>query len=422
MEFETLDVQLQRAMTLYKAERHDEAFDLYVRAVNYHPNSAAAHTNLGFMYVKRDELARARTCYETALRLNPEFAEARRGLTLVLTQLGQLEALERLRSSDSLPRSVVTMPFRGAGTPVALLLLVTLKAGNLSTERLFDDHIFEVTKLAVELHDPQDPLPAHDVVFNAIGDVDAAGAALDLAQQLIMRTHAPVFNRPDAVHQSDRVSNAQRLGAIPGVIAPLTLRYSRRVLSDSGAARVLRDSGFRFPLLLRSPGYHTGQHFVRVDTPDELADAVATLPGDELLAIQFIDTRDKNGRFRKYRAMFVGSSIYPLHLAVSRHWNVHYLTAGMSESDEHRALDAAFLTDMPSVLGSRVMATLEAIRTTLGLDYAGVDFAIDDVDNVILFEANATMVILPPGPDERFAYRREPVERVFQAVSTMLTR
>jgi len=38
----------------------------------------------------------------------------------------------------------------------------------------------------------------------------------------------------------------------------------------------------------------------------------------------------------------------------------------------------------------------------------------------LLFEANATMVILPPGEDARWDYRRPAVERVCQAVHTML--
>jgi hypothetical protein len=37
-----------------------------------------------------------------------------------------------------------------------------------------------------------------------------------------------------------------------------------------------------------------------------------------------------------------------------------------------------------------------------------------------LFEANATMVVNPPDPDERWAYRRPAVNNILQAVSTMI--
>jgi len=41
--------------------------------------------------------------------------------------------------------------------------------------------------------------------------------------------------------------------------------------------------------------------------------------------------------------------------------------------------------------------------------------------DLLLFEANATMVVNPPEPDERWAYRRPAVERIFAAVRRMLT-
>ncbi len=94
----------------------------------------------------------------------------------------------------------------------------------------------------------------------------------------------------------------------------------------------------------------------------------------------------------------------------------------MTDSAEHRAEDAAFLADMPAALGPRAMAALKAIQTALGLDYGGIDFGIDKNGNVLLFEANATMAILPPGADAKWDYRRPAVERVCRAVRAMLVR
>jgi hypothetical protein len=112
--------------------------------------------------------------------------------------------------------------------------------------------------------------------------------------------------------------------------------------------------------------------------------------------------------------------LYPLHLAISSHWKIHYFTAEMADSPEHRAEDARFLDDMPGVLGPRAMAALEHIQRTLGLDYAGIDFGLSPDGEVHLFEANATMLVNAPEPDVRWAYRRPAVERVFAAVRRML--
>jgi hypothetical protein len=92
----------------------------------------------------------------------------------------------------------------------------------------------------------------------------------------------------------------------------------------------------------------------------------------------------------------------------------------MAEFPEHRAEDAAFLADMPGVLGPHAMLALQAIQGALGLDYGGIDFGIRRNGDLLVFEANATMVILPPGDDERWNFRRPAVERACQAVHTML--
>jgi hypothetical protein len=120
--------------------------------------------------------------------------------------------------------------------------------------------------------------------------------------------------------------------------------------------------------------------------------------------------------------MAVGHILYPLHLAISRDWKVHYFTADMADSQENRVKDEEFLTDMAGTIGQNAMTGLEAIRAALALDYGGVDFAVNPQGDVLFFEANATMVIYPPVLDPKWAYRRPAVETVLAAVRTMLVR
>ncbi len=68
------------------------------------------------------------------------------------------------------------------------------------------------------------------------------------------------------------------------------------------------------------------------------------------------------GMFRKFRVMIVDRKLYPLHLAISRDWKVHYFTADMADSADNRAKEAAFLHDMASVVGRRGMAALRTDR------------------------------------------------------------
>ena len=66
------------------------------------------------------------------------------------------------------------------------------------------------------------------------------------------------------------------------------------------------------------------------------------------------------------------------------------------------------------------MAALAAIGRTMGLDYAGVDFGLDTDGKLLLFEANATMVINPPDPDPIWDYRRAAIQRALDAAKSLL--
>ena len=68
------------------------------------------------------------------------------------------------------------------------------------------------------------------------------------------------------------------------------------------------------------------------------------------------------------------------------------------------------------------MAALHGIGAALGLDYGGVDFALAPDGSVLLFEANATMVISPPEPDPIWDYRRRAIGDVLRAAQQMLLR
>jgi hypothetical protein len=396
------------ATLLYKTGRRRVARVSFVQLVARHPQHPIAQANLAYTLLKNREFAAAREHYEQALALDPQHAEAHRGLALTLAALGDHAAASAHGREGFRDGAITVIPYRGEGTPVRVLLLVTASAGNVAT------------KLVVEYADLTQPLPAHDLLFNAVGDADICGEALTAVEHILARTNAPHINRPDAVRATTRAGNAERLGALAGVVTPRVASLPRALLAGPEGPSALVNHGLPLPYLLRSPGFHTGEHFARVDDDVQLANVVATLPGEELLAIEFLDVRGGDGKVRKYRAMFIDGAIYPLHLAISTAWKVHYFSADMTQDANHRAEDAAFLRDMPAVLGPRAMAALAAIRDALGLDYGGIDFALSAAGDVVVFEANATMIVPTPGADERWAYRREPVARIDAAVRTML--
>jgi glutamate/tyrosine decarboxylase-like PLP-dependent enzyme len=405
---------------LYATGYRTAARTAYAEAVARHPDDAMSRVNLGNLLYEGGEFTQALEHFEAALRADPGHAEAHQGLAYVLAELGDEAGAQWHRRKGFEDRPLVALPYRGDGPPVPLLLLVSSLGGNIPTRNLLDDRVFQTFALVPEFYDASVPLPPHRVVFNAIGDADLAARSLAAAQAVVARTSAPVINLPAAVMATGRADHA-RLARVPGVVVPATVTLPRELLGAAEAASTLERHGFRFPLLVRTPGFHTGRHFVRVENSEALAGAVAELPGKELTVIEFLDARGADGKVRKYRVMMIGGNLYPLHVAISSDWKIHYFTAEMADRPDHRAEDAEFLDDMEGVLGARAMEALAQIQATLGLDYAGIDFGLSESGEVLLFEANATMVINPPEPDERWAYRRPAVERALSAVRRMLT-
>ena len=391
------------------------------QALQVQPQCAAAHANVATLLSDAGEPQAARDHYEQALRLDPGNQAAHQGLAILLLRQGELAAA-RHHGQIGLRGAAEAWPFRGTGRPISLLVTFSAVGGNLPIDAFLDDRVFLKWMIIPEFFDSTAQLPPHDLVFNGIGDADRCGDSLAAVASIFARTQAPILNAPEKISRTSRVANAQRLASLPGVKTARTVEWTRAELSAPDVAEKLNDAGFTWPLLLRSPGYHTGQHFVKVDSPQDLQAAVDSLPGDSLLVLQYIDSRSPDGKFRKYRVMLIDNEIYPLHLAVASQWKVHYLSADMADHPAHRAEDAAFLADLPGTVGAKAMQTLASIRDLLGLDYGGIDFALDAEGNVIVFEANATMVILPPDADARWAYRAAPVERAQAAVRTMLLR
>ena len=398
----------------------DAACRVYSEAIFHHPANPMARVNLANLLLRANKHAQAREHYEAVLRIDPDYAEAHQGLGAVLSDIGDRAGALFHFQKGFRDHAISNLPYRGTRPPVTVLQLVSSGGGNIPTAALLDDCVFLTSVVVADYLDPSAPLPPHQLIFNAIGDADLCEPALEAAVRLTARTNAPVINDPRAVMKTGRISNARRLGAVPGVVTPRTIAVARDTLAGPDGVAALANHQFTFPLLLRSPGYHTGRNFIIVEQAAELSAAAAGLPGNDLLVIEYLDARGKDGNARKYRVMMIGGRIYPLHLAISRKWKVHYFTSDMADKRDHRLEEARFLGDMPAALGDKAMAALEQIRDVLGLDYGGIDFGLGPNGDLLLFEANATMVIAPVDPDERWAYRRTATSAILDAVTAMI--
>ena len=175
-----------------------------------------------------------------------------------------------------------------------------------------------------------------------------------------------------------------------------------------------------FPLLVRVVGTHGGEAFEKVGDVAEIERFVAAHRQAWFYLTQYADYRSSDGFFRKYRFFFVDGAILPYHLAIHDTWKVHHATTGMADRLWMRSEEEAFLAAPESVFEPRHVAALQAIRAAIGLDFFGIDCAIDAEGLLVVFEVNATMLVHQS--DERFAYKAPAVDRIKRAFDAMLRR
>ncbi len=398
------------ARILHREGEREPARALLEHLVDLAPSDAMAHANLGIVLYELEKFEEARSHLLHALTLEPDSAIAHLGMARIYAIEGNdAESLQHQRAALGTGAIGISAAPLHENPPRLLLLASEDQLGATSAEWL-RDATFSMATLIVERFGDDLELPPHHAVFNTIGDADRNAAALERARTIVARSTAPLVNHPDAVLATARTALAQRLRDIPDVIVPATRLFSREgAVPDLG-----------WPLLLRAPGFHSGQHFLRVERADKVAEALARLPGDKLLAIEALPAQSADGLFRKYRMMIVDGQLYPMHAAISNQWKVHFFSAEMSQHPERRAEDAAFLASPESVLGAQALRALQAIRTRLELDYGGVDFALDEHGRILVFEANATMTVPAPPNRAQWDYRRAPVARILEATRSML--
>lgn len=404
---------------LIDQRQFDFARGLIEKSLQRFPNSYDAYLSFGRIAIAEHKDSLAASYFQHALGLSKGDPIVYKMLATVYERLELYEAADRAWRLGY-PEGCYSVEPAGANSnPFRLLVLASCLTGNVRLRKFIMPPDFEIRLLTTESYHEGVQIPDCDAVWNIVGDAELCPRALVRAKEILARCDKPVINHPDQVMLTGRPDTPVRLGKYAGVIAPRVQLFPRLKLLAQDGALTLAQNGFAFPLLLRSPGGHTGRNFELITSERDLARTATALPSEELLAISYADTSLADGTFRKYRVMSIGGELYPLHLAISYNWKVHYFSAEMETHAEFRAEEALFLNDMAGVLGKRTLQRLRRIFNKLKLDYAGIDFSLDRDGNIVIYEANATMVILLPNDDPKWDYRRPAITRALDAAKAM---
>jgi hypothetical protein len=268
-----------------------------------------------------------------------------------------------------------------------------------------------------------DVIPDHDVALVAIAESDETQPLLRDLANVVRAWPRPVVNAPDRVARLSRDGTWKLLRSAPGVVIPITVRVSRahmmRVAAGEFAVEnILAGSGF--PIIARPLDSHAGEGLAKLDDHAAMTRYLQEWPEEKFYLAPYIDYRSSDGFFRKYRVALIEGRPYACHMAISDHWMIHYLNAGMRDNSEKRAEEARFMTDFDSVFAIRHKEAMRAVAKLADLEYLPFDFGETPDGRLLIFESGTNMIVHSMDPPDIFPHKHAQMEKVFGAFQMML--
>lgn len=206
---------------------------------------------------------------------------------------------------------------------------------------------------------------------------------------------------PTALGRVARIADALEASA-----AARLLNHPARCLGRHDLLRRLHDDGtnpyaayrlgdvpphVRFPVFLRMASDHQGPRSALLHEHAEIDAAVRGLARrgkrrSDMLVIEFQETVDGRGQYRKYGAFCVGGRIVPRHLFFGRQWD---RKAPANCEDAQFDEEEAYVRDNPHE------EALRRVFAVAGVDYGRIDYALDG-DRLCVWEINTNPMISIP--------------------------
>lgn len=175
-------------------------------------------------------------------------------------------------------------------------------------------------------------------------------------------------------------------------------------------------SGLQFPVFVREENRHNGALTELLEGHRSLTWALRRLRWkgyrpDELLVVEFCDTADAEGVYRKHAAFIVGNRIVPKSLRFSNHWMVKATHTGWTERRVDEEL--AYLRDNPHE------ERLREIARRAHIEYGRFDYSLLE-DDLQVWEINTNPTVgpgprhTPRAPRDRYWELRQPGKRLFR--------
>jgi glutathione synthase/RimK-type ligase-like ATP-grasp enzyme len=355
----------------------------------------------------------------------PDDAHTLMDLSTVLQLTGNREIALATQAQALEMQQIYHLPATGAA---ALRVLAVMAPGDLMANTPLE-FLLEGSDVALDLLyltpglAELPTLPDHDVLFVAVGESDENRPLLEQLAGVLPQWPRPVLNAPDRIARLSRDRACRLLQTAEGIEMPTASRVGRAALEQVACSKqplAAIVEYVAFPVIVRPVGSHAGSGLEKIDALDDLAAYLERMPQAEFYVARFVDYRNTDGLYRKYRIMLIDGRPFICHMAVSSHWMIHYLNAGMADSADKRAEEERFMADFDEGFARRHANAFRAITERIGLDYVGIDCAETPDGKLLIFEVDSDMIVHAMDPVELFPYKQPQMRKLFAAFRQML--
>lgn len=378
------------------------------------------------MLFQQEDLTTVWDALQIRLAQDPTDAVALHDMSQVLQGLGKTdEALSVLHQALAIRRTYRVV--HGSGRGLTLLAFVT--AGDFMANTPVD-FLIRGSNTTLILHyvdagtTTLADLPPHDVALLAVAESPENAAVLAVVGPLLAQWPRPVLNnRPETIASLTRDGVPKLLADLNDVVSPPTWRAARAALLDvAEGVKTLPDliESASFPLIIRPIGTHAGGGLDRVVSSEDLGRYLFEETAENYYVAPFVDYSGPDGRFTKLRIVQIDGKPFASHLAVSDHWIVHYLSAGMAEDASKRAIEAHWMETFDEDFAVRHARAFQALHERFGLDYFGYDCAELPDGRLLIFEVDIAMVVHDMDSAEIYPYKKPAMGKLFQAFLDMM--
>lgn len=377
---------------------------------------------------RRDDLRPVGDALLARAQAHPDDANAWLDASFVLQLIGRRELGLEVQRQALAVNTLYDLP--APAQPVTLKVLVMMGPGdfmaNTPIEFLLEpsDIAAQMQYLTLDLPLPEQ-VPDHDVLFVALAQSDANAPLLQDVTQMLAGWPRPIVNHPAAIAHLSRDGAYAKLAGTVDTLMPRTVRVARAdaLALATGAVDVAAVlPGAAFPLIVRPLDSHAGNDLLQVADAAALAAYLAGQKSSEYYLAPFIDYSGRDGQFRKYRIVLIDGVAFICHLAISSHWMVHYLNAGMDDDAAKRDEEAREMAAFDTGFALRHAAALADIDARIGLPYLGIDCAETRDGRLLIFEVDNAMVVHAMDDAGKYPYKGPAMEKVFKAFAGMLHR